>query len=55
MNSYERIISMINELQAKSDKLNGCLDVEKAREMLILSECITAGLQAFLFKNISGG
>lgn len=54
MNSYERIILMINELQARGDGLNGRLDVEDAQEMLILSECITVGLQAFLFKNTSG-
>lgn len=51
MSSCGRIIQMINELQTASKRLNSCLDVEKAGEMLLLSECITAGLQAFLFKN----
>lgn len=52
MNSYERILKMIDELKTEKDKLNGSLSLDRAKHMLILSECVTASLQAFLFKHL---
>lgn len=52
MNSYERVLELIAELQKESDKLNGRLSLDRAKQMLILSECVTASLQAFLFKHL---
>jgi len=52
MNSYERILKLIAELNEEKDKLNDALSLDRAKHMLILSECVTASLQAFLFKHL---
>lgn len=52
MNSYERVLELIAELNKEKGKLNGELSLDRAKHMLILSECVTASLQAFLFKHL---
>lgn len=54
MNDYKRIIDLIVELQKEKDLIekNGALSLERAKQLLVLSECVTAGLHAFLFKHI---
>ena len=51
MTTCERIIQTNEELQAEFQDLHSNLDIAKAEKMLLLSECITAGLHAYLFKN----
>ena len=51
--SYERVKEIVEDLQAEGQGLDG-LDVEKAKAMLLKSECLTAALHAYLFRNEAG-
>ncbi len=53
MGNYEKIQLMIFELKKQADSLHGNLTIGTARRMLVLSECVTAGLHAYLFKNLA--
>lgn len=50
MNSCERIMELIEELQANSQEMNGCLDIARAGHMLLVSESLASALLAFLYK-----
>ena len=47
---YERIVELIDELQANSQEMNGCLDIARAGHMLLVSESLASALLAFLYK-----
>jgi len=51
----ERIQNMVNTLKEKSDELPGGLTPDAAKDMLLLSECLTSALQGYLFKHIASG
>lgn len=55
MNDVDKIRELIRGLERGCDKMNGGMNLEQARRMLVISECITASLQAYLFKFEMGG
>ena len=54
MNNIERIRELIRDLERGCDKMSGGLNLEQMRRMLVVSECITASIQAYLFKFMTG-
>jgi len=50
MEKHDRIPAMIAELKTESEKSNSSLSIDSAKQMILLSECITAALHAFLFQ-----
>ena len=54
-NDVDKIRELIRGLERRCDKMNGGMNLEQARRMLVISECITASLQAYLFKFEMGG
>lgn len=55
MNNVDKIKELIRGLERGCDKMDGGMNLDQARRMLIISECITATLQAYLFKFEIGG
>ena len=55
MNNVDKIRELIRGLERGCDKMDGSLNLDQARRMLVISECITASLQAYLFKFEFGG
>ena len=59
MNNIEKIRELIRGLERGCDKMDGGMNLEEARKMLVISECITATLREYLFKflaeNYAGG
>ena len=54
MNNVERIRELARDLERGCDKMSGGMNLEIARQMLVVSECITAGIQGYLFKSMTG-
>ena len=54
MNNVERIKELIRDLERELDKMSGGMNLEQARKMLVVSECITASIQGYLFKFLAG-
>lgn len=50
----EKIKELIRDLDRECDKIPDGPNLESARRMLVVSECITASLQAYLFIFIAG-
>ncbi len=47
---FDRLVENLEALKSESESLQGYLDLARAEKMLLLSESVSAGLQAFLFK-----
>lgn len=54
MSDIEKIKELNKDLERKLDQIEGEMKVEQAREMLLMSECITARFQAYFFKFLGG-
>lgn len=50
MNNVEKIRELTRGLERGCDEMSGGMNLEQARKMLVISECITATLQEYLFK-----
>ena len=50
MNDIEKIKELNLDLEIKLSQISDEMNVEQAREMLLVSECITASFQAYYFK-----
>lgn len=55
MNNVEKIKELIRDLEREAGQMSGDLNLEGARRMLVVSECITASIRAYLFKFLAGG
>ena len=55
MNNIEKIRELIRGLERGCDAMSGGMNLEQARRMLVISECVTASLQAYLFRFEMGG
>ena len=54
MNNVDRIRELTRDLERGCDKMSGGMNLEIARQMLVVSECITASIQGYLFKFMTG-
>ena len=54
MNNIDKIRELIRGLERGCDAMSGGMNLEEARKMLVISECITASLQGYLFKFETG-
>ncbi|MBW2607720.1 MAG: hypothetical protein JRD05_08805 [Deltaproteobacteria bacterium] len=54
MTNVEKIRELVRDIERGCDKMDGGLNLEEARKMLVTSECITASIQAYLFKFLPG-
>ena len=50
MNNIDKIRELIRGLERGCDEMSGGMNLEQARRMLVISECVTATLQGYLFK-----
>ncbi len=55
MTNVETIRELVRDLERGCDAMDGGLNLEEARKMMVVSECITANIQAYLFKFLAGG
>ena len=55
MNNVEKIRELVRDLERGCDAMNNGPNLEDARKLLVISECITASIQAYLFKFQLGG
>jgi len=54
MNQIEKIRELTRDLERGCDAMSGGMNLEQARRMLVVSECITANIQGYLFKFMAG-
>ena len=54
MNNIDKIRELIRDLERGCDAMSGGMNLEQARRMLVISECITASIQGYLFKFMTG-
>ena len=54
MNNIERIRELIRDLEREIDQMSSGLNMERMRRMLVVSECITANIQGYLFRSMTG-
>lgn len=50
MNDIEKIKELNIDLTIKLSQISDEMNIEQARELLLISECTTARLQAYFFK-----
>ena len=50
MNNIEKIRELIRGLERGRDAMTDGMRLEEARKMLVISECLTATLQGYLFQ-----
>jgi hypothetical protein len=50
MNNIDKIRELTRDLERGCDKMSGGMNLEIARQMLVVSECITAGIQGYLLQ-----
>ena len=50
MNNIDKIRELTRGLERGCDKMDGGMNMEEARKMLVIFECITATLREYLFK-----
>jgi len=55
MTNIETIRELVRDLERGCDKMDGGMNLEQARKLLVVSECITASIQAYLFRFLAGG
>lgn len=53
MNNTEKMRELIRGLERGCDAMSGGMNLEQARRMLVISECITATLREYLFKSLA--
>ena len=54
MNNVDKIRELTRGIERGCDKMSDGLCLAEARKMLVLSECITSSLQAYLFTFLVG-
>jgi hypothetical protein len=54
MSDIEKIKELNLDLEIKLSQIEDEMNVEQARKMLVVSECITASIQGYLFKFMTG-
>lgn len=49
MTNIEKIRELVRRIERGCDEMDGGMNLEQARRMLVISECITASLRGYLF------
>lgn len=55
MTNIEEIRELVRGIERGCDEMDGGMNLEQARKMLVISECITASLRGYLFQFEIGG
>ena len=50
MNNIEKIKELTRDLEKELEGMPGNMNLEQTRKVLLISECITARIQAYFFK-----
>lgn len=54
MDNIDKIKELIRDLERECNQMSGGMNLEVARRMLVVSECITASIQGYLFSFLAG-